>query len=202
MRRALVLLSGWCLIALAIVVLVRVQLGVAPYDVLSTALAKQLNVAPGTASWITCSGCLGVAYMLKVIPGIGTLAGAFVVGGLINLGLNLVADIDPLVVRVPLFGCALIVMYLGVCCIIVSRVGAGPTELVTIGLMQRGLSIRAARWMVEGSCLIVGIVLGGSFGVGTVVLMAASGPLLGFLLPRVRRRTALGNELVEDGDKV
>ena len=194
MRRALVLLAGWCLIAIAIVGLVRAQLGVAPYDVLNTALAKQLKVAPGTASWIACAVCVVVAYALKVKAGIGTLAGAFVVGGLINFGLSVAGEIDSLVARLLLFGGALIVLYLGVCCIIISRVGAGPTELVTIGLMKRGLSIQVARWVVEGACLTVGTLLGGSFGVGTVVLMAASGPLLGFLLPRIRRMVALGDE--------
>jgi uncharacterized membrane protein YczE len=186
-KRIAVLVAGWVLVAMAIVVLVRVRLGVAPYDVLNTAIANQFDIAAGTASWFACAALVMVAWLLGARPGVGTVVGAFVVGGWINAGLSVVDVVDQLPLRIALFAVALGVMYLGVCCIILSGVGAGPTELVTLGLMHRGAPIRVARWSVEGVCLAIGVVLGGSFGVGTVITLAVSGPVLAFLLPRVSR---------------
>jgi len=183
-KRLTVLCVGWLLIAVSIVALVRVRLGVAPYDVLNTAVAKQLGWATGTASWLSCAVFVTVAFLLGVRPGVGMVAGAFVVGGLINTGLAVVGDVQVLAIRVMVFALALCVLYMGVCCIILSKTGAGPTELVTVGLMQRGASVRTARWAVEGTCLGLGAALGGSFGVGTVFILAVSGPVLAFLLPR------------------
>ena len=186
-KQGAVLVAGWVLISAAIVALVRVQMGVAPYDVLNTAIAKQFDIAAGTASWLACAVLVMVAWLLGVRPGIGTIAGAVVVGGCINAGLTVIEVVDLFPVRVALFIVALGVMYLGVCCIILSGIGAGPTELVTLGLMRHNAPIRAARWAVEGVCLALGVVLGGSFGVGTLVILAVSGPTLAFLLPRVGR---------------
>lgn len=186
LRRGVALLAGWLLIAISIVVLVRVRLGVAPYDVLNTALAAQLGIAAGTASWLACATLVLLAAALGARAGIGTLVGAFVVGGLINTGLAHTAEVSSLPLRIALFVGALGVMYLGVCGIIVSKVGAGPTELVTIGLLHRGASVRTARWAVEAGCLVVGAGLGGSFGVGTLVIMLVSGPTLAYMLPRAQ----------------
>ena len=186
-KRVAVLCVGWVLIAVSIVALVRVRLGVAPYDVLNTAVAKQLGWAAGTASWLSCAVFVTIAFFLGARPGVGVVAGAFVVGGFINAGLAVVGDVHVLAIRVVVFALALCVLYAGVCCIILSKTGAGPTELVTVGLMRHGASIRTARWAVEGACLGLGAALGGSFGVGTVLILAVSGPVLAYLLPRAGR---------------
>lgn len=186
-KRVAVLCAGWVLIAVSIVALVRVRLGVAPYDVLNTAVAKQLGCATGTASWLSCAVFVTIAFFLGARPGVGVVAGAFVVGGLVNAGLAVVGDVHVLAIRVVVFALALCVLYAGVCCIILSKTGAGPTELVTVGLMRHGASIRTARWAVEGTCLGLGAALGGSFGVGTVLILAVSGPVLAYLLPRAGR---------------
>ena len=52
------------------------------------------------------------------------------------------------------------------------------------GLAARGLSIRAARTLVELSALVVGTVLGGTVGVGTLLYAASIGPLAHHFVPR------------------
>lgn len=205
LRRGAALIAGWLLIALSIVLLVRVRMGMAPYDVLNTAIAARLGVATGTASWLACAVLVLLAALLGARPGIGTVAGAFVVGGMINVGLAATSDVQTPSVRLCLFVVALGLMYSGVCGIVVSQVGAGPTELVTIGLLRRGVSVRTARWSVEGGCLLIGAALGGSFGPGTIVIMLVSGPVLAFLLPRAQLlvaggRATHGNEAATSWD--
>ncbi len=182
-----VLVAGWVLIALSIVMLLRAGLGMAPYDVLNTGIARRTGFSPGTASWLACVGLVAIALTLRSRPGLGTLLGAFSVGALINVGLDLAPQVSGTVPRYALLMISLVPQYLGVCCIILSRGGKGPVELVTVGLMRKGVSVRSARWLVEAGCLVLGVVLGGSVGIGTVVQLAASGPAIAALLPIVAR---------------
>lgn len=187
MKKGLAVLSlGWLSVSTAIVAQIRAGAGLAPYDVLNTAVARQLSIQPGTASWLMCAVFVSLAWILGVKPGLGTLAGAFVVGGLINAGLSLTADPHGLVLRSVIFAASLAVLYFGICCIILSDAGSGPTELVTLGLVNQRFSLRSARWIVEGVCLCIGAVLGGALGVGTLCVVLVSGPALSFLLPRVK----------------
>lgn len=52
------------------------------------------------------------------------------------------------------------------------------------GIAKRGPSIRLTRALIEVSVLALGWILGGTFGVGTVVYALAIGPLVQIFLPR------------------
>ena len=55
------------------------------------------------------------------------------------------------------------------------------------GLAARGLSIRLARTIIEGTVLVAGWMLGGAIGIGTVVFAVLIGPLVQFFLRRLDR---------------
>jgi uncharacterized membrane protein YczE len=55
-----------------------------------------------------------------------------------------------------------------------------------LGISKRGISLRVARTGIEVGVLIVGLLLGGSIGVGTVAFTFGIGPLVQFFLPRLR----------------
>jgi uncharacterized membrane protein YczE len=177
--------AGWSFVSFAIVLLLRTKLGVAPYDVLNTGIAEKLGIAQGTASWLGCGVLVLIATLLGARPSLGTLAGSLLVGIAINAGLSIVGDFENTVTRWVVFFTATVQLYLGVCCLVLSRFGKGPTELLTMGLIKRGASIRGARWITEGGCLAVGSLLGGGVGPGTVLLVVASGPLLARMLPHI-----------------
>ena len=61
--------------------------------------------------------------------------------------------------------------------------GAGPRDGLMTGLAARGVSIRVARTAIEVTVLLVGWLLGGTVGVGTVVYALAIGPLAHVFLP-------------------
>jgi uncharacterized membrane protein YczE len=53
------------------------------------------------------------------------------------------------------------------------------------GLAARGHSIRLVRTLIELTVLVIGWLLGGSVGVGTIAYALAIGPLVGVFLPRL-----------------
>jgi uncharacterized membrane protein YczE len=53
------------------------------------------------------------------------------------------------------------------------------------GIARRGPSIRLARTGVEGSALVMGWLLGGTVGIGTVLFSLTIGPVVQFFLPKL-----------------
>jgi uncharacterized membrane protein YczE len=56
--------------------------------------------------------------------------------------------------------------------------GPGPRDGLMTGVAVRGHSVRSVRTALEVTVLIMGWALGGTVGVGTVVLAVAIGPLV------------------------
>ena len=61
--------------------------------------------------------------------------------------------------------------------------GPGPRDGLMTGIARRGHPIRVVRTSLELAVLIAGIVLGGSFGVGTIAYALGIGPLVHIFLP-------------------
>lgn len=187
LRAVALLIAGWALVAAAIAALIRLELGVAPYDVLNVGIGERLGIAPGTAMWLSGTVMVAVAWLLGRRPGPATPLGFLTIGLFINLLLPHVPEIATLPARVLVLLPVLVVLYLGVCLIIVSGLGAGPTEVLMLAIADKGLGLRTSRWLIELGCAVVGFVLGGPVGVLTVLLVVASAPIIALLLPVTRR---------------
>src|SRR5690606_6302948 len=69
-------------------------------------------------------------------------------------------------------------MYIG------ANLGPGPRDGLMTGIARRGPSIRLTRSVIEIVVLATGILLGGTFGWGTVIFALGIGPMVQFFLPR------------------
>jgi uncharacterized membrane protein YczE len=65
------------------------------------------------------------------------------------------------------------------------HLGPGPRDGLMTGIARRGPSIRLARTGVEGSALVMGWLLGGTVGIGTVLFSLTIGPVVQFFLPKL-----------------
>ena len=64
-----------------------------------------------------------------------------------------------------------------------SQLGPGPRDGLMTGLAARtGRSLRLVRIGIEVTVLVIGVLLGGTVGVGTVLYALAIGPLVQFFL--------------------
>ena len=177
------LLLGLFLVALAIVMILESKLGLSPWDVLNQGLSRHTPLSFGMANVAVGLCVLLLAWSLGGVPGLGTVANAVLVGTFIQ-GLTSIDALtslahEPLGVRVPLLlaGIALIgpasAFYIG------ADYGAGPRDtLMLVGTRRTGVRIGLVRGTLELCALVAGIVLGGTFGVGTVIFALAVGPVI------------------------
>jgi uncharacterized membrane protein YczE len=181
--RGAALVLGIVLFALGIVFILESKLGLSPWDVLNQGIAKHTPLSFGMSNVAVAVVVLFIAWSLGGRPGPGTVANAVGVGSFIQLLTSIGAvthlQHDPIGVRIVLLlaGVALIgpasALYIG------ANFGAGPRDtLMLVGARRTGVRIAIVRGTLELCALVVGIVLGGTFGVGTLLFAFGVGPAI------------------------
>jgi len=192
-RRVPRLLGGLVLFGVGIAMMVRADLGLAPWDVLHQGVSNRTDVSIGIVTILT-----GVVVLLLWIPirerwGLGTVLNVLVIGVVVDATLAVVdapgamwQRVSFLVVGIYLFGPGS-GLYIG------AGLGPGPRDGLMTGLARRGRSVRVVRTGIELTALAVGAALGGSVGIGTIAFALTVGPnvhwhLEKMTLPAARRR--------------
>ncbi len=175
-RRLPRLLVGLALFGIGIGLMVRAELGLAPWDVLHQGVSTRSGVSMGIVTILT-----GVVVLLLWIPirerwGLGTVLNVLVIGIVVDVTLAVVEEPGAmwqraafLVVGIYLFGPGS-GLYIG------SGLGPGPRDGLMTGLARRGRSVRVVRTGIELTALAVGAALGGRVGLGTVAFALTVGP--------------------------
>ncbi|MER8182432.1 hypothetical protein [Kitasatospora sp. NPDC094015] len=182
-RRFGQLLVGLVLYGTSMALMLRASLGANPWDVLHQGLSKHLGLSVG--AWVTITGaCVLLLWIpLRQRPGVGTIGNVLVLGAAMDLTLGLVDAPGALPARVLLLATGIVLNGLATGLYIGARLGPGPRDGLMTGLHRRtGRSLRLIRTGIELVVLLVGITLGGTFGVGTVAYALAIGPLAQFFL--------------------
>jgi uncharacterized membrane protein YczE len=184
-RRLTQLLLGLALYGLTLGMLIRATLGNAPWDVLHQGLALHLPISIGTAVILMSLVVLVLWIPLRELPGLGTVLNSVLVGLTADLTLSLLDAPDVLWQRVGLMVGGVVLNALATALYIGSQFGPGPRDGLMTGLHRRtGVSIRLVRTGLEVFVVIIGWLLGGVVGIGTVLYAVAIGPLVQLMLPR------------------
>jgi len=195
--RPLRLYSGLALFGLSIALMVDANLGLGPWDVLHQGLARTFNIPIG---WVVVgiSALVLLAWIpMRERPGLGTISNALLVGPCADFGLDVLPEPHQLAFRFGYLLAGVVLTGAATGLYIGARFGPGPRDGLMTGLARRGHSIRMVRTTIEVAAGIVGFLLGGTVGIGTVVYAFSIGPLVQIFLrtdPISRPRTPLPAE--------
>jgi len=178
--RLIRLVVSWVLVGVGVPMLVRAELGVAPFDVLNSGLNRTLGWSFGNCFIVSSVLFFALGWALGARLGWASPVGTFVIGPIVNLVLDRIGHHEALAVRVPLLLGGIAVIATAICLVVSTDLGPGPSEMFMLGLIHRGMPILPARWLSDGSPVVVGLVLGGALGVGTALFAAVMGPLVRF----------------------
>ncbi len=176
-------MCGLTLYGLSLTLLLRADLGLDPWDVFHQGLAETVGWSLGMTIVLTSFAVLLAWIPLHERPGVGTVANAIVVGLGVELFSALIPEIDPLWMRWALLALGVVGNGIATGMYIGAGMGPGPRDGLMTGIARRRGSIRVVRTSIELAVLIIGIVLGGTFGIGTVIYALAIGPLAHIFLP-------------------
>lgn len=183
-RRILQLLVGLVFYGMAIALIIRAEIGIAPWDVLSQGIAKQTGWAFGLITVIVGAVVLLLWIPLKEKPGVGTVLNALLIGPAAQLGLWLIPEGLDLWIRILMFTGGLTMLGLATGLYIGARFGTGPRDGLMTGLNRvTGWKIWIVRSIIEATVLIIGWFLGGDVGIGTLLFALLVGPLCNIFMP-------------------
>ncbi len=182
-KRVATLYLGLFLYALGIVMTINPNLGFAPWDVFHQGLSINAGITMGQASIYVGIVFVILDSLLGERLGWGTLSNMIFIGVLFDILMqnNLVPVFKSIVPR-------FIEMLLGMFTIgiasyfyISAGLGSGPRDGLMVALTKRTTkSVRFLRNCIEFSALAIGYVLGGSVGIGTVVMALSTGYFVQF----------------------
>lgn len=175
------LIFGLFLFGAGISLTVKADLGLSPWSVFHMGLANRLPISFGQASQISGLVLIVLITFIKIIPGLATVLNMYLVGFFVDLILD--ANILPTPEN---FLVKLIVLFLGLICIAFAsyfylrvELGAGPRDGLMEGLVKiTNKSVGFIRTAIEVSALIVGYLLGGPVGIGTIIASLFTGTLV------------------------
>ncbi len=177
-QKFLIAQIGFVIYGLSIALIIRADLGTGPWAVLSVALADLAGTTPGTMVILTGLLVLVGAISMKEQIGWGTVGNILFIGPWLDFFLtlipslkgNLVYQIVGLFISIGLSGIATGV-YISV------NAGAGPRDSLMMAISRiSGRSIQLSRAVIEVLVVIVGWLLKGPVGIGTLLFALLIGP--------------------------
>lgn len=181
--------TGLALFGVGISLQIESRLGNPPWDAFHQGVANQVGLGIGTVIILTGIALLVLVWIpLRQKPGLGTVLNALEIGLVANLVLDAIPRVELLALRIPMLLGGILLVALGSALYIGSGLGPGPRDGIMTGLAARGVQIRIARTIIEVTVLVVGWLLGGQVGIGTVLFAVAIGPLVQPLMPRLAVR--------------
>jgi len=170
--RFLKLNFGLFLYGLGIIVTMRANIGYAPWEVLHSGISQTLGVSIGLINTAVGALIVALVFLLGEKIGLGTIFNMFMIG----LFMDLILFLD----FIPLFNhfwigtlvhiLGLFIISLGTYFYISSAFGAGPRDSLMVAVTRKtGLPVGLCRGIVEISVVLIGWLLGGMVGLGTVI---------------------------------
>lgn len=186
-RRIAQLLVGLFLYGIAIAMMVRAGIGVAPWDVLTQGLVKQTGLTFGLITIIVGAIVLLLWIPIRQKPGVGTVLNILLIGPAADIGLAVIPQQHEPALQALLFAGGLTLLAVATGLYVGARLGPGPRDGLMTGIHARfGWKIWIARTGIEVTVLTVGWLLGGQVGIGTLAFALLIGPMVGVTLPFFR----------------
>ena len=194
MEGLLVLFVGLTIAHLGITLFLLAGLGSDAFTVLVQGIARQTWLSIGTCQVI--SFLVLMVVMLFTTKGYvkpGTVVCAFCGGWIIDFFLWLLGGLvtagTPVAARVVVMVAGCVVLSLGMSVVVKSNSGTGPNDLIAIILTdklngKRHVPFGVVRVVCDLTLIAAGVLLGGTFGVGTVAAAVLVGPMAQFFFPK------------------
>lgn len=187
-KRFIKLIVGLAVLAFGIAMSYSANLGMAPWDVLNDGFSKVLPISFGAASIILGLVILVFDLLLKERVGFGTFLNILLIGSIFDLivaagvlpsYLSCISYEEQLAPRLVMCILSLIPTSLGLYLYMSAAFGAGPRDSLMCAVTKRlPIPVGAVRMVIEGCALLAGWLMGGTVGIGTIILVLGNGPVM------------------------
>jgi uncharacterized membrane protein YczE len=198
------LLSGLAVFGIGIALMAQAGLGLGPWEAFHQGISRITGIPLGTVSILVGIPILALWWPLGERPGIGTVLNVALIGVATNIGIAVIPPMDEPLPQLAMMLAGLAVIGVGSGLYLAADLGPGPRDgLMTAFHHRFGWSIRRSRTLIEVTVLVLGWLLGGTIGLGTVLFALGIGPIVQVALGIFDREGRLDRrrreEIAEEG---
>ena len=169
---------------------IRANLGAAPWDVLNLGISSTLGILYGTASIAVSLTILGIDIFLKEPIGLAMFIDAFVVGKAVDFfnWIDAVPKCSSPATGIPTMLIGIVILGYTQYAYMSSALGCGPRDTLLVGLSKRlkRIPIGITSVALLSTATLIGWLLGGPVGIGTLICAFATGPIMQFAFHTVK----------------
>lgn len=175
---------------LGVYLTIHASIGAGPWDVFNLGLSKTFGILYGNASITVSMLILLIDIIMKEPIGIAMFIDALVVGKAVDLfsWLELVPTPASLPGRMVMMFVGLVIMGYTQYFYMAAALGCGPRDTLLVGLARhlRRIPIGVISIVLLTVVTVIGYLLGGPVGIGTLICAFCAGPIMQFAFTTVR----------------
>ena len=214
--RIIILMAGLTIAHLGVTLFLLSELGSDPFNVLIQGLFRSLSGVIHspllTHGRVHIAVCLIIILILLIVDRsyikIGTVLCMICGGPIIDFFTMLLGPLGignaSMIVRIPVLVLGCFILACGMTIVIKSDAGTGPNDLVAIVISDKTKKkFSVVRIIVDVCFVVIGYLMGGTVGIGTVICAFLVGPVAGLFLPvneKLVSRIVGKTEFVTAGD--
>ena len=171
------LIIGLILFGLGEALLISAGIGVSPWTVFGQGISNVSNVSIGFATFIISLFVLLCWIPLKQIPGIGTVLNVIIIASVLDYSLPYLPSPETYILRLTQVVLGVVITGFGGGVYLIANLGPGPRDGLMTGLQRiSDFPIAWVRSGIELTVVLIGWILGGIVGIGTLVFAFGIGP--------------------------
>jgi uncharacterized membrane protein YczE len=189
--RVAILWFGLAIFGLGDSFLVQANIGNAPWTVFAQGISNKAGISLGWSTFLVSVAVLLMWIPLREKPGFGTLSNIVFIAAFIQVGITYIPlqKFIPSQLAFVFIGIALVGV--GSALYITCGLGSGPRDGTMTGLHRRtGVRVSRVRLAIEVTVLLIGWLLGGNVGIGTLLFAILIGESIAISLGIVARLTS------------
>lgn len=179
-RRLLWVVLGMVVSAVGIVLMLQANIGLEPWSVLQQGMAQTFGISYGAASVIVGAAAIGLAVLCGESFGLGTILNITLCAFFIDfmLARNWIPRMDSTLPGILMLLAGLELLAIGTWLYMRAALGSGPRDSLMVALARKtGRSVGLCRAVAEVGVILLGWLLGGQVGIGTVISAVGLGTL-------------------------
>ena len=163
--------------------MIAAGIGVSPWTVLAQGISEQSNFTVGLSTFIVGVLVLLFWIPLRESPGIGTVSNIILISISIDVMAPFIPEQSIILPQIIQALIGIIFVAIGSAFYLTANLGPGPRDGWMTGIQKKtGFPIGRVRAGIEILVLSIGIVLGGTFGLGTIMFAISIGPIVAICL--------------------
>jgi uncharacterized protein len=189
--RVAILFFGLAIFGLGDSLLVQGNVGNAPWTVFAQGLSLKTGFPLGVSTFLISVAVLLIWIPLKEKPGFGTLSNILLIASFIQVGISIFPLQNSIAMGVAFDLLGILLVGIGSSLYITCGLGPGPRDGAMTGIHQKtGIRVGRVRLGIEVTVLVVGRLMGGTVGIGTLLFALLIGESIAISLGVVARLTS------------